>query len=138
MYINKIDDLIDKIVDDFSNYLHKKNKKFAQVLKEQNFVKYQLEINDVLKTYVSQIDISDIEIGSENEDKIYQILSRYLAYYLFLTIAYFYSGKKETFVNNLIEFSKNQPTFKMKINDFFNSENNGNILKYFDSEQNEL
>ena len=44
MYISKIDDLIDKIIDDFYVAIILKDKNLAKILKEPNFVKYQKEI----------------------------------------------------------------------------------------------
>ena len=40
MYINKIDELIDNIIDDFYNKIIV-NKGFSKILDETNFVKYQ-------------------------------------------------------------------------------------------------
>jgi hypothetical protein len=49
---------------------------------------------------------------------------------MFLTIGYNYTSKEEIFVNNVIEFSKNQPEFNFKITNFFNSESNSLLIKY--------
>lgn len=135
MYINKIDELIDKVIDDFANHLLEKNKVFKQIIRESNFVKYQLEINQLLKKYVDSInldEVKDITDNAENTTKIVEILKRYLAYYIFLAVGFFYESRKETFINNVIEFTKNQPSFNYKIQNFFNSENNANIINYFD------
>mgnify|MGYP003385925735 CR=1 FL=1 len=134
MYINKIDELVDKIIDDFYNNIFKK-KDFAKISKDHNFVKYQLNINNILADYIKTINKKEIKVLLDSEDnviKIIDIIKRYLAYYFFLVIGYFYEGKKETYINNIIEFTKNQSTFNYKINNFFNAENNSILIKYFE------
>lgn len=133
MYINKIDELIDKIIDDFFNNVIIKKKDFVKLLKEINFVKYQLEINKVLTAYENSInkeELGKLIPNDENIKTIIETIKRYLAYYIFLTIGFFYKGKIETFINNVIEFSKNQPSFDLRIDNFFNSESNSNIIKF--------
>ena len=118
MYINKIDELIDKIIDDFYNTFIIKNKEFHKLLNENNFVKYQLDINKWLSNYLKNInetEIFDIVQNQSNVNNIIEIIKRYLAYYIFLYIGFFYKGKKDTYINNVIEFSKNQSGFNFKI-----------------------
>lgn len=133
MYINKIDELIDKIIDDFYNKIVV-NKEFNKILSESNFVKYQLDINKLLISYIKTIDekqIYDIVGNQHSVNTVIEIIKRYIAYYIFMTISIFYKGKLDTFINNVIEFSKNQPGFGLKIENFFNSENNSNIIKFY-------
>jgi hypothetical protein len=47
MYINKIDELLDIVIDDFYN-VNILDNKFDVMLKEKNFVKYQLDINKII------------------------------------------------------------------------------------------
>lgn len=134
MYINQIDELIGIIIDDFFNTVILKDKVFKKIIKEENFVKYQLEINKLLSNYINTINIDDIKKivnNDENVLKIIDIIKRYLAYYVFLTIGYHQSKGQDTFVNNIIEFAKNQGTFNFKISDFFNSENNARLIKFY-------
>lgn len=133
MYINKIDDLIDKIIDDFYNNVVK-SKEFDKILLEPNFVKYQLDVNRILQKYVTEIDekqIFEIVRNQTSVNTIIEIIKRYLAYYIFLTIGFFYKGTYEMYINNIIEFSKNQSGFNFKIDNFFNSENNGNVIRFY-------
>jgi len=134
IHINKIDDLVDKIIDDFFNKVIL-DKGFDKFFNETNFVKYQKEINTIFSSYEKNIDTPAIESivnDNDNIETIYNLIKKYLGYYIFLTIGFFYKGKPETFINNIIEFSKNQPSFDFKINNFFNSESNANIIKYSD------
>ena len=94
-----------------------------------------MEINNILRNYIAKIDTKEIQEITNNTDntaKIVEIIRRYLAYYIFLAIGYFYNGRKETYINNIVEFTKNQSSFNYKINNFFNSENNANLVNYFD------
>ena len=61
MYINKIDELIDKVIDDFYNNVILKDKQFSKILGETNFVKYQSDINTILSKYIKTINSGDIK-----------------------------------------------------------------------------
>lgn len=133
MYINKIDTLIDNIIDDFYNYLFQKKTGFDKIANEVNFVKYQSEINKILEDYMNSINKKEINDTLQNTDNvitIIEIIKRYISYYLFLTIGSSYKGKRETYVNNIIEFSKNQPAYGFKVVNFFNSESNSNVINF--------
>ena len=134
MYINKIDQIIDKIIDDFYNNVIGKKKEFNKILKEANFVKYQLDINKILISYEKSIDQKELNkliTNADNVNSITKIIKKYLAYYVFLIIGFHYQNKLETYINNIIEFSKNQASFNFKIENFFNSESNSNIIRFF-------
>lgn len=139
MYINKIDELIAKIIDDFYNNVILKNKEFSKITSEVNFVKYQSQINKIMIDYRESINDKEISSILNNENNVLtviEMIKRYLAYYLFLTIGFHYTGKRETFINNIIEFTKNQPSFNYKIANFFNSYSNSNLIKFFTMEKN--
>lgn len=132
MYINKIDDLLSNIIDDFNNIVIK-DKKFDKFTKEQNFVKYQKEMNDVLIQYSESINKKEIRDLVRNEDNvktIINIIKRYICLYLFLMLGVFYTGKNDTYINNIIEFTKNQSMYLFRVDNFFNSENNALVIKY--------
>lgn len=134
MYINKVDDLLDKILDDFYNNVILKDKRVSKIFKQVNFVQSQREINDIMKEYIKTInmnDISDITSKGDNANIIVEIIKRYVAYYLFSCIIFFYIGKQDTFVNNIIEFTKNQSNYGYKIDNFFNNESNATIINFF-------
>jgi hypothetical protein len=135
MYITKIDDLLDKIVDDFYNTVILKDNRLKKIWGETNFVKFQRDLNDIMITYANKIDLNSLRQIVTNEDNvniIVKIIKRYIAYYLFLTIGFFYTQKNDAFINNIIEFSKNQGGYNYKVENFFNSENNSNIIKFYE------
>lgn len=133
MYVNKIEDLLDKIIDDFYNKVILKkdiNKYFDQI----DFVKYQLDINKLFVAYMENLDKKDIDAILDDETatlKFLEIVKKYIAYYVFMTFAYYYKGKYESYINNVIEFSKNQPSFSFKIVNFFNSESNSKVISFY-------
>jgi hypothetical protein len=139
MYVNKIDETIDTFIDDFYNKVI-----VTEVTKyydEPNFVKYQKDINKLLVGYFDKIDkkvINDILNNEENTEKLIEYIKKYIAYYVMLMIGFFYKNKYETFMNNVIEFSKNQHGFNLKIDNFFNSESNAAILKFYSMVKNIL
>jgi len=134
MYINKVDDLIDKVIDDFYTIVISNNKKFQKLRDDINFIKSQKEINDVLLEYIKTIpltEITNIVKKGDSFNTILETLKRYISLYLFLTLGFFYKGKTEVFINNIIEFTRNQSEFPLKIDNFFNAESNSQIIKLF-------
>lgn len=139
MYINEIDDILNVILNDFYNtYLHhKKNKEFIffkNLIYENNFVKYQKKINEIVGGYSIKIDnynFNKITNNNSNILTIKNLLKKYIFYYIFLLISFFYKGQKDIFINNIIEFSRNQGNYSIHINNFFNSFSNSIIIKSF-------
>lgn len=134
MHINKIEDLIDKIFDDFYINIILKNNIFSKIRIESNFIKFQKDINDIVNTYIETIPdgyILDIANKGEGYNTIIDTLKRYIMLYIFLNIGIFYSGKTDIFINNLIEFSRNQSGYSLSIDNFFNSESNSMIIKLY-------
>jgi hypothetical protein len=133
MYLNKIDLLLDKILDDFyANLLE--NVTFKKLLKESNFVKYQKEITDFFKIYIETINLSEIDDLLKNSQikiKIQETIKRYLFIYIFLYIGFSYTDNDSIFMNNIVEFTKNSIQYNLKIDNFFNSENNALVVKLF-------
>lgn len=135
MYVNKIDDLISNIIDDFfvNVITEKKDNILKEIYSEQNFVKYQNDINDIMIKYVKTINIKEIKDIVKNDDNvnmIFNIIKRYITIYLFIVIGLRYKGSYSTYINNIVEFTKNQPSFNFRIDNFFNSENNAIVIKY--------
>lgn len=133
MYINEIDKLLDKILDDF--YINiTKSKLLVQLIDDDNFVKHQSKINEFIGKYAKSIDaegIMKIVQHKENVDYIIELIKRYIAYYLFLSVGFFYQAKKETYINNIVEFSRNQSGFEFKIKSFFTGESNANLFDFY-------
>jgi len=139
MYINEIDNILNVILNDFYNtYLHQKNNKefifFKNLIQENNFVKYQKKINEIISSYslkINNYNFNKITKNNSNISTIKNLLKKYIFYYIFLLISFFYKGQKETFINNIIEFSRNQGNYSVNINNFFNSFSNSIIIKSF-------
>lgn len=135
MYINKIDDMIDNILDDFYSTVILKDNFFKKDIKnEKNFVKFQKEINEILFKYFKQIrkdDIRQIVNSEDNVKEIINILQAYISYYLFLSIGFYFKGSRDTFINNIIEFSKNQAGFKIKLTNYFNGSSNSKTIHLY-------
>jgi hypothetical protein len=122
MYIDKIDDLIDKILDDFYATIILEDKRFKLFLQEMNFVKYQSDINDIVKKYISNLNLSDIKQFVTNNDiinKIIDVIKKYIILYIFLYIGFYYTSTDSIYANNIIEFTKNQSSYNFKIEGFF-------------------
>jgi hypothetical protein len=134
MYINKVDELIDRIIDDFYAVVVLKNKKFDKVKEELNFIKSQRDINDFLLSYIKTIptvEINEIVKKGDSYNAIFDTIQKYIVTYTFITIGFFYKGKPDIFINNVIEFTKNQSEYPLKINGYFNSESNSLLIKLF-------
>lgn len=134
MYINKIDELVSLIIDDFFNNIILKNKDISKILQEPNFIKYQQLMNNIIVDYSKTINrkqISSLVVNQDNVTSIVEIIKKYVALYLFLYIGFFYKGKPDTFINNTIEFTRNQPSYPLKIENFFNSDSNALIINSY-------
>lgn len=134
MYINKVDNVIDKVIDEFSIQVISNTKKITPIISEPNFVKYQKEINSIIVDYIETIPkskIDDIVKKGDSINSIYNTLKKYTTIYLFLYIGYYFTWKDDIFINNIVEFSKNQSNHALKITNFFNSASNASIIEYF-------
>jgi hypothetical protein len=134
MYINKIDDLIDKVIDDFNSTVILSDNRIPKILKELNFVKYQSDMNEMFKKYINSINLNEIKTMVSNNDilnKIIGVLKKYITIYMFLFIGFYFNGTDTIYANNIIEFSKNQPEFGFKIEEFFNSESNAVVVELY-------
>ena len=104
MFINKFEELIRETLQYFYADIYS-NKEIVKILKEKNFVKYQIEINKILSDYIGSFDkkvLYDIVNDENNINKMFEILQKYIAYYLFFTIAAYYAGNQDNFINNII------------------------------------
>lgn len=140
MYINKIDEIVDNVLDDFYNKVVKE-KDTKTYFNEVNFVKYQKEVNQILQDYTKTIDVNAIDKVINNVDgsnKVVEYIKKYLAFYVFMTFGFYYSQKMEMYINNIVEFSKNQAGFGLKINGFFNSESNALLIEFYNMIKNIL
>lgn len=134
-YITEIDDIFEKVLTDFYATQILGNPLLKKIWSETNFVKYQKEINDLIVNYFNIVDLSSLKQLLKSNDAVNTVtnsLKRYIGFYVFLTIGFFYTGKTDTFINNIVEFSKNQSQFLLRISNFFNSENNALIIKFYD------
>lgn len=134
MYLNKIDDLVDRVIDDFYTTVILKNKNFQKILNEENFIKHQSQINSMIEDYIKDIpedSFSKITKKKDSIDDLVDTLKRYCVIYMFLTIGAHYKGKSDVFINNIIEFSKNQAQYSLRINNFFNSESNSELIRLY-------
>ena len=137
MYISEIDDILDKTLDKFMYLwiLDNKNKEiinYTKLIKEPNFIKFQREINVLIEYSISMIsekDISKFVSKISNINLVKNLVLKYIGYYLFLFIGINYNGKIENFNNNIIEFSRAQTNYELRIDNFFSTESNSNIIK---------
>jgi hypothetical protein len=133
MYITKVEDILNKYIDNFYDILNKNNIT-NNILNDVSFVKYQNEINSILMSYIDTIykNIDNLTKNDKHKYLLFEMTKKYIAYYFFILIAFFYLNKQKIYVNNIVEFTINQGNYKLKINDFFNSQSNSNLIKYFE------
>jgi hypothetical protein len=137
MFINQIDELIDKSLDNYFREEVHGSKFYEKLVKEPSFVKHQLKINasiaDFITKKLSKDEIRKIVSNEDNVNRITDIVRRYIAYYILMWIAYHYESKRGEYVNNVMEMAKNQHNFNYRIANFFNSENNATLFKFYDT-----
>lgn len=136
MYVNQIDDIIDKLLDKL--YLDGifKDETFKSIIdnKKTNFVEYRDKINNFIENSLKLVDknaIQELINNRENIIRIMDIIKRYISYYYFLSLAYYYTGTLKDFRNNLIQYSKLQENSTFVIKNFFDTENNYQIIKFY-------
>ena len=140
MYVNQIDDLFDGILNKFNNFLLKEQA-FIKLASDTNFVKFQNNILEYIKKFINSLskkDIVDIIKKESYYESVLNIIKRYCAFYIYLGIAYNYTGGRDLFVTNMIEASKYQRDSTMQISNFFNSENNAKIIIFYNDIKNFL
>jgi len=135
MYVNNIDNIINQLIDKFYlNYiLDDKTVKQVSNEKKINFVENRNDINDFLMKFFNQIDTEEIRNiinNKENQIRVIDIIKRYITYYYFIYVGYFYSGTIKEFRNNIIQYSKLQETSVATIKNFFDTTNNYQLVKY--------
>jgi len=133
MYINQIDNLFDGIINKFNIFLISK-KVFERFNEDANFVKYLNEIIELIKLFIQELNLKEIEelIGTKSHiNYIIEIIKRYCAIYIYLGIAYYYKNDRDLFITNIIETGKSVKDTTFNINNFFNSENNSKIITMF-------
>jgi len=134
MYIDRIDDFVNKLLDDLLINTFKNNKIIEAIIKEKNFIKFQKEINELIIKYYDTISyekLKDTLINNDNTKLFDELIKKYIMTYFFLYIGYFYEDTSELYFNNIVEFSKNQKAYKLKINNVFTSEFNAKIINYY-------
>lgn len=136
MYVNQIDNIIDKILDRLYLDGLRKDPTFQMIINEKkiNFVEYREKINSFIQSFLESLDTTEIQrlINiKENLIKIMDIIKRYIAYYYFLSLAYHYQGTVREFRNNLIQYSKLQESSTFHIKNFFDTENNYQVISFF-------
>jgi hypothetical protein len=126
MFIDDIDKIWEETINTyFKIWIIQKTKELINIdllIKETNFVKFQKEINktfDLSFSIISQDKIKSIVTKNSNIDLINNIIKKYICYYFFIYIGISYKDKFDIFNNNLIEFSRNQANYDIKIDNFF-------------------
>lgn len=136
MYVNQIDNIIDQILDQLYLEGLTKDQTFKSIIegKKITYVEYREKINSFIKKFMESIDVIPIQKlinNKENLIRILDVIKRYIAYYYFLSIAYYYTGTIKEFRNNLIQYSKLQENSTFTIKNFFDTENNYQIIHFF-------
>ena len=140
MYISDVDELFDNILNKFNDYTIN-NKIFDEISKDNNFVKFNNYILNIIKIFINNIlkkDIINIIKKESCFDYILNILKRYCAFYIYLGIAYYYEGSRDLYVTNVIEISRYQKDATYQIPNFYNSENNAKIILFYNDIKNIL
>jgi len=134
MSVNKIDDLIENVINDFYINIIKKDIDLKKIYNETNFIKSQNIINDILENYFKTIP-DDVykQIVKKDDSIIYihEIVKKYITIYLLLTIGMNYKGNDDTYINNIIEIMRNQKDYSFKVDNLFNSEGSSLIIKLY-------
>lgn len=130
MYIDSIDSILDNTLDDFFKEIVTA-KKLSNILHTVNFVEKQGDLMKILSNYINSIDLTEIKKSindNQNTKILLDMIHKYIFYYAFVIIGYFYEDKMDIFKNNVIEFSKIYDRKQYDVQNFFTSESNSNIF----------
>jgi len=119
MYIDKIDELINNIIDSFYIDIWKNNKIKIEKFKEQG-----KDINQLILDYVNKLKNLEM-ISKEHINFLKETIIRYLCYYIYLHISIKINNEDE-FIRSIIEISKQE---NKNIKNFYNSINNSSLFK---------
>jgi hypothetical protein len=136
MYVNQIDNIIDNILDKLFLEGLSNDVTFKKLIEEKiiNYVEYYEKINQFIQKFLDGIDTNEIQKlinNKENLIRIMDIIKRYIAYYYFLSLAFYYTGTLQNFRDNLIQYSKLQEHSKFIIRNFFDTENNYQLIRFY-------
>lgn len=136
MYANQIDTIIDKILDKLYFEAVSTDPLMKELLEggKINFVEYREQINTFINKFMDSIDIIELQSiinNRENLTRILDIIKRYVAYYIFLTIAYYYKGTIKDFRNNIIQYSKLQESSMITVKNFYDTQNNYQLVQFY-------
>jgi hypothetical protein len=138
MHIDTIDTILYNVLDDFyTNIVAKKT--IDDIIHTVNFVEKQEKLMDIVTKYIKSIDFKDLRnIINDNQhiNHILNIFHKFIYYYVFIVIGYFYENKIDTYKNNMIEISKIYDRKKYSINYFFIGETNSNVFLLVDMVRN--
>lgn len=131
MYIKQFDELFNNLLDELYKRLISKNElKF--ISKIINFANEYESILKFINSIISNISSKDLALNDKNlSEMLKNILSKYVALYVFLYIGYNSRENIDLFKDSVIEISKKYEDDKNKIieiNNFFTSENNSIIF----------
>lgn len=132
MYISEIDNFLEETIDKVMlNWIYENKLKntieFKKIISEINFIKYQKEINDFFGELIFSINVDKFKqfvVKDFNMEFIKKTISKYLFYYIFIMIGLNYKGSSNEFMTNLIDFSREQSNFEIKLDGFFLAETN--------------
>lgn len=135
MYVNQIDTFVLNSLNEYSEYL-KKDKLYNLLTtkKNLNYVEYNNQINDNIQNFIDKLKTNELEVIIKNKTSIIEIkeiVKRYIIFYIFLLIAFYYEDDEKKYINNLIQYTISQEKSTFKVKNFFNSENNQLVIKFF-------
>lgn len=135
MFINQIDTILDKILDNLYLEGLQNDSVMNKIIieKKKNFVEFKEEINSFIASFMGKIDLNELNQilkNKENIKKIIEIIKRYVAYYYFLYIGVFYPGTEKEYGSNIFLYSELQKTSTFKVHNFFDGENNSQLINF--------
>jgi len=134
MNINNLDKFIKNILDEMNKF--NISETFFEKIEDINYVKYQnlilLHIKKFIDKKINKNEILDIIKNDNYYDYIIDLIKRYIAFYIYLGIGFNYKENRDLYIINLIESSKYQKDASYQLENFYNSENNSKIIKFYD------
>lgn len=130
MYLNKLNDTIELIIDNYSVAISDLDT-IIQAKSQQNYVKYQEDINNIWEGFSQNFNELINDITQQREYMLYvlDLCNKYIIIYTFLLLGYD-NDDIDNFMDQIIKFIENQSKYAFMKN-YFNSENAIEIRKYY-------
>lgn len=131
MNIGYLDKIFYTVINDFYNSHIKQGKLIQAMFKAKNIVDNQKDFNTLLVDYFNKVELNEFKKLKTKEGfkAVSEKAKKYVLFYIFLIIGFHYQGSVKSFINGVVEFSRNQNQYNFVADEFFDTNSNSMIVE---------